>query len=222
VIDPFSDDCVVVTGSHNLGFRASHTNDENMVIIHGHRGLAEAYACNVLDVYDHYAWRFLLKEHPNQFGKPLQGDDKWQERYITGPAVKSAEMRFWLAAGGHAASSSPTRAAKQSVVSNSPPTAPESPIEQAPVIQQAAKKPRPSASRPIANAVAGKATKKAGKKTSKEAAETGNKATRKGRGKKAAKEAVKKAAKTKASRQARSRKAGKANAGNTPKKSKKR
>jgi phosphatidylserine/phosphatidylglycerophosphate/cardiolipin synthase-like enzyme len=28
VIDPFSDDCVVVTGSHNLGFRASHNNDE--------------------------------------------------------------------------------------------------------------------------------------------------------------------------------------------------
>ena len=39
VIDPFSDDCVVVTGSHNLGFRASHNNDENMLIIRGHRGL---------------------------------------------------------------------------------------------------------------------------------------------------------------------------------------
>src|SRR5258708_5550361 len=41
VIDPFSDNCAVVTGSHNLGFRASHNNDENMAIIRGHRGLAE-------------------------------------------------------------------------------------------------------------------------------------------------------------------------------------
>ena len=104
VIDPFSDNCIVITGSHNLGYRASHNNDENMVIIRGHRGLAEAYACHVLDIYDHYAWRFLLKQHPDIFGKPLEPDDKWQERYILGPDVKSPELRFWLAAasGGKA------------------------------------------------------------------------------------------------------------------------
>src|SRR5207302_138546 len=98
VIDPFSDNCTVVTGSHNLGFRASHNNDENMLIIRGHKGLAEAYACHVLDLYDHYAFRFLLKQHPEIFGKPLQGDDTWQERYIVGPDEKSPELRFWLAA----------------------------------------------------------------------------------------------------------------------------
>ncbi|WP_257167141.1 phospholipase D-like domain-containing protein [Bradyrhizobium sp. SRS-191] len=106
VIDPFSDDCVVVTGSHNLGFRASHNNDENMLIIRGHRGLAEAYACHVLDLYDHYAWRFLLKEHPDIFGKPLQGDDTWQDRYIKGTQEKSPELRFWLSAAGGAPASS--------------------------------------------------------------------------------------------------------------------
>src|SRR5262249_27105368 len=35
VVDPFSKDCVVITGSHNLGFRASSNNDENMLIIRG-------------------------------------------------------------------------------------------------------------------------------------------------------------------------------------------
>jgi phosphatidylserine/phosphatidylglycerophosphate/cardiolipin synthase-like enzyme len=98
VIDPFSDNCTVVTGSHNLGFRASHNNDENMLIICGHRALAEAYTCHVLDLYDHYAFRFLLKEHPDTFGKPLQPDDKWQERYIVGEDEKSPELRFWLSA----------------------------------------------------------------------------------------------------------------------------
>ena len=107
MIDPFSDNCTVVTGSHNLGFRASHNNDENMVIIRGHRGLAQAYACHVLDLYDHYAWRFLLKEHSEIFGKPLQPDDTWQERYITGADEKSPELCFWLsaAAGGDTSSS---------------------------------------------------------------------------------------------------------------------
>ena len=32
VIDPLSDNCVVVLGSHNLGFKASYANDENMLI----------------------------------------------------------------------------------------------------------------------------------------------------------------------------------------------
>jgi len=98
VIDPFSSNCTVVTGSHNLGFRASHNNDENMVIVRGHRGLAQAYACHVLDLYDHYAFRFLLKEHPEIFGRPLQPDDTWQERYIRGADEKSPELRFWLSA----------------------------------------------------------------------------------------------------------------------------
>ena len=94
VIDPFSDNCTVVTGSHNLGFRASHNNDENMVIIRGHRGLAEAYACHVLDLYDHYALRFLLKAHPEIFGRPLQPDDTWQERYIIGEGREVAGVAF--------------------------------------------------------------------------------------------------------------------------------
>lgn len=98
VIDPFSEDCTVVTGSHNLGYRASHNNDENMVIVRGHRALAEAYACHVLDLYDHYAWRFLLQQRKDIFGRPLQEDDTWQERYIKGPEEKSAELRFWLSA----------------------------------------------------------------------------------------------------------------------------
>ena len=98
MIDPFSDDCVVVTGSHNLGYRASHNNDENMVVVHGHRALAEAYACHVLDVYDHYAWRWWLHKDPKQFGKPLDPTDAWQDRYIKNGEVSSAELQFWLSA----------------------------------------------------------------------------------------------------------------------------
>ena len=98
VIDPFSDNCSVVTGSHNLGFRASHNNDENMVVVRGHRALAEAYACHVLDVYDHYAWRWWLAQNPDKFGKPLDPTDGWQDRYIKDGKVTSAELQFWLGA----------------------------------------------------------------------------------------------------------------------------
>src|SRR3984893_10756124 len=139
VIDPFSDNCTVVTGSHNLGYRASHNNDENMVIIRGHRGLAEAYACHVLDLYDHYAWRFLLRQHPEIFGKPLVPDDTWQERYISGPDLKSPELHFWLAAAGGGDTGSSGGAA--------PGQKPATPAQPAagPATEKPAKKPRKKA-----------------------------------------------------------------------------
>ena len=62
VIDPFTDDSVVITGSHNLGYKASYSNDENMLIIRDDRSVASAYAAHVLDVYEHYRWRWKLQE----------------------------------------------------------------------------------------------------------------------------------------------------------------
>lgn len=186
VIDPFSDNCTVVTGSHNLGFRASHNNDENMVIVRGHRGLAEAYACHVLDLYDHYAWRFLLKQHPDIFGKPLEADDTWQERYIAGPDAKSPELRFWLAAAGGDSSTSDRAAPRGKRPAGTP----------------SADKPSSGKAAPGKVAAAGKATarktaKRAGKKaggTSARAAAT-RKIAKKTAGKKAVKKSGKKAAK---------------------------
>ena len=98
VIDPFSDDCVVVTGSHNLGVRASTNNDENMLIIKGHRKLAAAYATHVMDVYDHYRWRFQLQSKPREAA--YAGLDKtpaWQEKYFSnGGTTPTQEIAFWL------------------------------------------------------------------------------------------------------------------------------
>jgi phosphatidylserine/phosphatidylglycerophosphate/cardiolipin synthase-like enzyme len=185
VIDPFSDNCTVVTGSHNLGFRASHNNDENMVIIRGHRRLAEAYACHVLDLYDHYAWRFLLKQQPDIFGKPLEDDDKWQERYIAGPDVKSPELRFWLAAAGGGASSTSGRAAPGGKRTADKPSAGK------PSSGKAASGKAAAAGKATARKTAKRKAKKAGKPSAKAAAKkkSGKKTVKKA-GKKAVKKVV--------------------------------
>jgi len=57
VVDPFSDDPVVVTGSHNFSISASEDNDENYIIIRGDHKLAEAYAVNIESAWRHYAAR---------------------------------------------------------------------------------------------------------------------------------------------------------------------
>jgi len=99
VIDPFSDDCVVIMGSHNLGHRASYNNDENLAIIRGNRKLAEAYASHVLDVYDHFAWRYRLsqgKVDPNA-GYLKTDPNAWQDVYFDADGkIKVAQLRFWL------------------------------------------------------------------------------------------------------------------------------
>ncbi len=89
VIDPLSDACVVATGSHNDGYKASYENDENLLIIEGNKALAQAYAVHVLDVYDHYryrAWQAQNRaEHKATFDGYIDADDRWLKNYVTAP-----------------------------------------------------------------------------------------------------------------------------------------
>jgi len=101
VIDPFSEDCVVVTGSHNLGHKASYDNDENLVIIEGNKALAVAYATHVLDVYDHFAWRYTVKRLGSKGADQSLKDtpDMWLEQYFDANGnIKTAQLKFWMQA----------------------------------------------------------------------------------------------------------------------------
>ena len=87
VIDPLSPDCTVILGSHNLGFKASYENDENLLIIRGNQALAQAYMTHVLDVYDHYRFRAKEREEKNKGlvpdGGMLAADDSWMAPHMT-------------------------------------------------------------------------------------------------------------------------------------------
>lgn len=101
VIDPFDpENCTVIAGSHNLGYKASFTNDENFLIIRGNQSLAKAYAVHVLDVYDHYRWRYLLAQYGTKDSwQGLREDDTWQNRYFTEKdGGGDPELAFWLSA----------------------------------------------------------------------------------------------------------------------------
>jgi phosphatidylserine/phosphatidylglycerophosphate/cardiolipin synthase-like enzyme len=102
VVDPFSDDCLVVNGSHNLGYKASYSNDENLCMIRGNRAMAETFTAHVLDIVNHYNWRF--KRHPKHkttgptASQPFRGLDKtdgWQDKYFTGSFLASRDRFFF-------------------------------------------------------------------------------------------------------------------------------
>jgi hypothetical protein len=104
VIDPFSDNCVVVTGSHNLGHKASYDNDENLVIVEGNKQLAMAYATHVLDVYDHFSWRYQVKlKGTKDADQSLAGTpDEWLAKYFDqNGQIKNAQLKFWMQAAGN-------------------------------------------------------------------------------------------------------------------------
>jgi hypothetical protein len=105
VIDPLSPDCTVITGSHNLGFKASYANDENMLVIQGNQALAQAYAVHVMDVYEHYRFRAVQEQQLREAmlkngGKPpkqktptggfLEVTPDWQKPYFDGTKGEDA------------------------------------------------------------------------------------------------------------------------------------
>jgi phosphatidylserine/phosphatidylglycerophosphate/cardiolipin synthase-like enzyme len=102
VIDPFSDNCLVATGSHNLGYKASFNNDENLTFITGNKPLALAYATHVLDIYDHFAWRYLIKRSGEKGAdQSLKSKpDEWMDKYFDANGdIKVAQLKFWMQAG---------------------------------------------------------------------------------------------------------------------------
>jgi phosphatidylserine/phosphatidylglycerophosphate/cardiolipin synthase-like enzyme len=100
VIDPFGENPVVMTGSHNLGFKASSENDDNLIIFEGNAPLAAAYATNIIAIFQSYRWNSYVMAHRNdpKVWHGLEDNDTWQAGHLQGDAL--AELRFWLAEPG--------------------------------------------------------------------------------------------------------------------------
>jgi phosphatidylserine/phosphatidylglycerophosphate/cardiolipin synthase-like enzyme len=99
VVDPFGANPAVLTGSHNLGPKASGTNDENLLVVRGAPGVAAAYATNIMSVYNQYRWRFRRQIQPAaKQWKGLADDDNWQRGYLRPDSPALREMDFWVGA----------------------------------------------------------------------------------------------------------------------------
>jgi hypothetical protein len=96
VLDPFGDNPVVMTGSHNLGYKASSENDDNLAIVEGNAPLAAAYAINIIAIFQTYRWNHYVatnQQSPSMW-HGLVDNDQWQASYLQGDSL--AEIQFWL------------------------------------------------------------------------------------------------------------------------------
>jgi phosphatidylserine/phosphatidylglycerophosphate/cardiolipin synthase-like enzyme len=93
LIDPFGDNPILITGSHNMGLKASRSNDDNLNIIKDNPQLCQSYAIHMLAIYHHYRWRFYRSKHGAKW-KGLIRDASWQSWYDKGNNKK--ELDFWM------------------------------------------------------------------------------------------------------------------------------
>jgi len=110
VVDPFGENPVVMTGSHNMGPKASKMNDDNLVIIRNAPGLAAEYAVNILGVYGNYKWLYSAWKRAKDAAKPaVKGtkappipvnptydgnadSDQWQEWEMAGENLQQTQF----------------------------------------------------------------------------------------------------------------------------------
>ncbi len=61
LVDPLSDDPLVVTGSANFSRPSQRTNDENMLVIRGNKRVADIYFGEFMRVFDHHYARYIVR-----------------------------------------------------------------------------------------------------------------------------------------------------------------
>jgi phosphatidylserine/phosphatidylglycerophosphate/cardiolipin synthase-like enzyme len=94
LVDPLTDDPIVVAGSANFSDASTRRNDENMVIVRGNRRVADIYLGEFMRLYSHHAFRESLQwRDPDDPPKPLRTDDWWRGYY--GLTPRSTRRKYF-------------------------------------------------------------------------------------------------------------------------------
>ncbi len=102
LVDPLSDDPVVITGSANFSKASSDENDENMLLIRGNTRVADIYLGEYMRLWNHYAFREWLSERgadaPVSF-KHLDTTSTWWKGYF-GSSARSRQRAYFAGVDG--------------------------------------------------------------------------------------------------------------------------
>ena len=94
LLDPLSENPIVVSGSANFSDASTRRNDENMVITRGNKRVADIYLGEFMRLYTHHAFRESLKwRNPDNPPKHLRTDDWWSDYF--GNTPRSTRRNFF-------------------------------------------------------------------------------------------------------------------------------
>ena len=94
LVDPLTDDPIVVAGSANFSDASTRRNDENMVITRGNKRVADIYLGEFMRLFSHHAFRESLHwRDPDELPKPLRTDDWWRDYF--GQTPRSTRRKYF-------------------------------------------------------------------------------------------------------------------------------
>ena len=94
LVDPLTDDPVVIAGSANFSDASTRKNDENMIISRGNTRVADIYLGEFMRLYSHHAFRESLQwRKPDDPPKPLRTNDWWADYF--GNTPRSTRRKYF-------------------------------------------------------------------------------------------------------------------------------
>lgn len=101
LIDPLSEDPIVVSGSANFSRPSQRINDENMLVIRGDTRIADIYFGEYMRIFDHHYARYISRilrqsgqNDPN--AGYLKETDEWTKSHFDTSSYKSKRRRYFV------------------------------------------------------------------------------------------------------------------------------
>ncbi|PUB81656.1 MAG: hypothetical protein DBP02_17740 [gamma proteobacterium symbiont of Ctena orbiculata] len=102
LIDPLSDDPLVISGSANFSKASTVSNDENMLVIRGNTRIADIFLGEFMRLFNHFHSRNKRNSLSDEEFKSviyLTPDDRWADRYYKPGTQEYNERRLFAGPG---------------------------------------------------------------------------------------------------------------------------
>ena len=100
LLDPLSENPIVITGSANFSTNSSKNNDENQLFIANEKEVADIYLGEFMRMFDHYYFRDYMRQIAKQKKKNpkagfLEETDAWSDRYFNAGERETLRLAFF-------------------------------------------------------------------------------------------------------------------------------
>ncbi|MBN8476333.1 phospholipase D-like domain-containing protein [Sulfuritalea sp.] len=101
LVDPLSDDPLIVTGSANFSKPSQRINDENMLVIRGEKRVADIYFGEFMRVFDHHYARYIVRllrdegRSDQDAGYLKEETAKWLKPHFDSTSYKSKRRKYF-------------------------------------------------------------------------------------------------------------------------------
>lgn len=101
LVDPLSEDPLVVTGSANFSKPSQRINDENMLVIRGDKRVADIYFGEFMRVFDHHYARYIVRllsdegRSDPEAGYLKEETAKWLKSHFDSSSYKSKRRKYF-------------------------------------------------------------------------------------------------------------------------------